>query len=215
MPSAKKKLNAMAKARDRAFQNAKNVEAATRRAWSCARHAPVFCKKGTRGVAKNKLRANPLISAHAFQIALAGAGMHVQKEIQAEASQLRCKLLPESKNTPFLPQVASGAVVMIEQFICAIVQTGIRNAGIIRNAHGRKKISFADAMRGMDVALRDINGTNQEIVPLTLPLRKKAKKAVSKHTTEHADKDQTSVPQENTGEPAVEVNKDKDDESDE
>jgi hypothetical protein len=63
---------AIYKTRSRAIRDQTRVEGAIRKAWGCARHAPCFAKRGLKGEAAGKLRANALVSNTAFKIALAG-----------------------------------------------------------------------------------------------------------------------------------------------
>ena len=170
--TSKRSAPSTTKARRNVLANQKAIDAATRKVWSVARHAPVFCKSGKSGGSVGKLRANPLISKHAMQIALAGAAMRVQKELREEAAALRVKTIAESKESPFQPQLSEGAAVLIEQHIAGFVQEGVRNAGIMRQASDRKKISFEQTMRGMKLAYDRAKGADKTLVVLDAPRKR-------------------------------------------
>jgi hypothetical protein len=174
---AVKKNVAFHRAGHSVLYNAQAIETALRRVWSCARAAPVFSKSGKSGSAEGRLRANPLLSKHAVNVALAGAALLVQKQIRAEAAALRIKIKPEARDTPFVPEITTGAVVMVEQFIAAVVQQGVRNAGVSKECEGTAKVSFDQAAAGMATAAQDVLGSALPALLVLNPHKKRQAKA--------------------------------------
>lgn len=152
--SGNHKLPALKRARENALTNARKVRTTVNKAWRSARRAATFSKPFKTGDHAGSLRANPLIGKHSFKIAAAGASKCMLRELREDAQAMRLPLLSEPSKSPWIAPVTQGAEVMMEQFIAAIVQHGMRNAGVIRECAGRKKASYADAMKGLEIAVK-------------------------------------------------------------
>ena len=152
--SGKHRPSAIKRARDNAFVNARSVRNTVNKAWRTARRSETFSKPFKTGASAGGMRSNPLISKHAFKIAAAGASKCILRELSEDAQAMRLPLMSEPTKSPWVAPVTQGAEMMIEQFVAAIVQHGIRNAGVIRECAGRKKASYADAMKGLEMAVK-------------------------------------------------------------
>lgn len=152
--SGNHKLPALKRARENALINARKVRTTVNKAWRTARRSETFSKPFKTGASAGGVRSNPLVSKHAFKVAAAGASKCVLRELREDAHAMRLPLLSEPSKSPWITPVTQGAEVMLEQFIAAIVQHGMRNAGVIRECAGRKKASYTDAMKGLELAVK-------------------------------------------------------------
>lgn len=174
------KVKALRRSRDNALINAVRIKRTLNRAWKDARRSQTFSKAFESGASSGGVRANPLISKHSFKIASAGASKCLLREYREDASALRVAVLPEPSKSPWVATVTAGAEVMMEQFIAAIVQHGMRNAGVVRECAGRKKASYGDAMKGLEMAVKTTFAGDMGdvcIIPTSVPpVRAKSKK---------------------------------------
>lgn len=174
---------ALCKTRSRAIRDHARVEGAIRKVWSCARRAPCFAKRGVKGEAAGKLRANALVSNTAFKIALAGAGMKIQRELRSDAAIMRVPLKPESK-TPLMPSMTVGAQVLVEQFLAALVQEGMLAASAIKDSRRAKRVGYEDAMLGLETVCNRVKDTSTRVISVAPPKKKKGTKKAAPAASE-------------------------------
>jgi hypothetical protein len=82
------------------------------------------------------IRTNRLISGHAYKIAASGAALSAAAVMNKEGHAYRVPVGAESKRAPFLPAMTPGAVLMLEQFLCAYAQEATAHARDTRVALG-------------------------------------------------------------------------------
>lgn len=103
--------------------------------WSLARKCPMFTKKSIdkKTGKKATVRTKRLINNHAYKILATGATQWAHSILQREAKAFRMPYTAESRQAPFLPCISPGAILLLEQFMCAYAQDATRNAVSIRD----------------------------------------------------------------------------------
>lgn len=128
--------------------NVKKIEKITNKMWANAHKAPMYSRRITKeGTKKTITRTKRLISAHSIKIMVAGSAMQAAARHRNELTRYGLKPMRESRSQPFVPSMAPGAKMMLEQFLCAYAQEGMIKAKTILDAarvHKRMRPEVVD-----------------------------------------------------------------------
>lgn len=127
--------------------------------------------------------------------------------MEVECNAVREDVESESSRAPWLPQVSSGAKLVLEQFMCALAQEATMKAHAVRDGCGNtKRVSRKHMQIGWDMVFESVF-SNSAMIPRSIyvaPVEKKVskKQGASKHAAGNDDDDY--APAEEDEEPVVE-----------
>ena len=161
------------------------------RTWNLARKCPMFTKKAIdkKTGKKATVRTKRLINNHAYKIMASGAAQYAHSILQREAKAFRMQYTPEARQAPFLPSINPGAILLLEQFMCAYAQDATRNAVSIRDGLKTHKRLNASLMS------MGFEQTNERVFQSRTPsarmlmVCKPAKKVVGKNGKKQEEED--------------------------
>lgn len=169
--------------------NSKESRRAYDKLWGSAHRAPIFCRKSKRvvnGKEKPFYRTSRLIGSHAYNIAASGAAAQIAAVLEKECGLLRVKVEKENSRAPFLPTIAKGSKLLLEQFLCAVAQQATLKAHAVRQCDRKKRLTAAHMQFGWDAVNRSVFESSKLlpstvlVAPEAKPSKKGAKKAAEK-----------------------------------
>jgi len=203
------KLDAVRQSPHNILANSRKARKMYDKAWNAAARAPVFCKITKRAVAgktKKTYRTHRMIGSHAYMVAASGAASTVANAMEAECYAVREEADPESSRAPWLPQVAKGAKMVLEQFLCALAQEATKKAHAVREGCGTtKRLNRKHMQIGWDVVFENIF-SNTAMMPksmyVALPAAKKPAKKKGEKSKEAEGDDEDYAPADDDDAPA-------------
>jgi hypothetical protein len=158
----KTKTTAAKKSVSQMLQASKHVKKALNDTWGAAASAPMFRKRQNATSAATgdnadgiRTRRVSLINKHAYKVAASGAAQNAFAVLQDDAKAVRVRMASESKRSPWLPSLSSGAIVLLENFLCAYAQHATENAKAIKDSLGVHKRISGDLMKAGYSATND------------------------------------------------------------
>lgn len=145
-------------------------------------------------------RARRLVRPQVWRVMAAGAAAQTENALERDKARLGIDVgVRSSSRFPWQPSVSASASALLEQFLCAYVQTGLRNAQLMRKGSGtHKRINACTMQHGFELAnahifaptLPSINALPTSILNTTAPpKKKKTSPEPSKETGEDKEKE--------------------------
>ena len=160
MVSAKKKLSSEKQAAGTLIKANARSRRMINAVWALAPKTPMFMRHSNNrdvDTGAKKAVVNRLVRMNAWKLMCSGSALRTRETVQKVATKLRMgSMSKESSRYPWLPGISPGAAMLLEQAVCAYVQTGVHHAATLRKMNGSKRINSRMMTMGFDTTDEEI-----------------------------------------------------------